>query len=68
MRSAIMIESHENDFQEVKSVPSWILEESEDNDFNAHGLELAESVIRNVMRQEVSVLHITKILRLGKWV
>lgn len=66
-----MIESHENEFQEVKPVPSlliWILEESEDNDFNAHGLELVESVIRNVMRQEISVLHITKVLRLGKWV
>ncbi|VDP71199.1 unnamed protein product [Schistosoma mattheei] len=48
----------------------WDLEESKDNDpakRHAHDLQLVESVIRNVL-PEVSAVHITKAIRLGKWV
>ncbi|CAH8436321.1 unnamed protein product [Schistosoma guineensis] len=60
--------------KEAKPIPSliiWNLEESKDNDpvkRHAHDLQLVESVVRNVLPEEVSGVHITKVIRLGKWV
>ncbi|VDP87375.1 unnamed protein product [Schistosoma mattheei] len=60
--------------KEAKPLPSliiWNLEESKDNDpsrRHAHDLQLVESLVRNVLPEEVSGVHITKVIRLGKWV
>ncbi|VDP16756.1 unnamed protein product [Schistosoma margrebowiei] len=60
--------------KEAKPLPSliiWNLEESKDNDparRHAYDLQLVESVVRNVLPEEVSGVHITKVIRLGKWV
>ncbi|CAH8663113.1 unnamed protein product [Schistosoma margrebowiei] len=60
--------------KEAKPLPSliiWNLEESKDNDparRRAHDLQLVESMVRNVLPEEVSGVHITKVIRLGKWV
>ncbi|VDP04689.1 unnamed protein product [Schistosoma mattheei] len=60
--------------KEAKPLPSliiWNLEESKDNETakrHAHDLQLVESVIRNLIPEEVSGVHITKVIRLGKWV
>ncbi|VDP69559.1 unnamed protein product [Schistosoma curassoni] len=61
-------------FKKVKRLASliiWNLEELKDNDLNkrhADGLQLVKSVVRNVLPEEVSGVHITKVIRLGKWV
>ncbi|VDP77839.1 unnamed protein product [Schistosoma mattheei] len=58
----------------AKPLPSlviWNLEESKDNDpakRHARDLQLVESVIRNVLPEEVSGVHITKVILLGKLV
>ncbi|VDP69115.1 unnamed protein product [Schistosoma mattheei] len=55
----------------LSSLIIWNLEESKDNDFarrHAHDLQLVESAVRNVIPKEVSGLHITKVIQLGKWV
>ncbi|VDP38083.1 unnamed protein product [Schistosoma margrebowiei] len=60
--------------KEAKHLPSliiWNLEESKDNDparRHAHDLQLVEYVVRNVLPEEVSEVHITKVIRFGKWV
>ncbi|VDO95886.1 unnamed protein product [Schistosoma margrebowiei] len=60
--------------KEAKPLPSsiiWNLEESKDYDLarrHAHDLQLVESVVRNVLPEEVSGVHITKVIRLGKCV
>ncbi|VDP39025.1 unnamed protein product [Schistosoma margrebowiei] len=56
--------------KEAKPLPSliiWNLEESKDNDparRHAHDLQLVESVVRNVLPEEVSGVHIAKVIRL----
>ena len=35
---------------------------------HTHDLQLVEYVVRNVLPEEVSGVHITKVIRLGKWV
>ena len=61
-------------FKEVKQVPIviiWNLEESKDNGpakRHAHDLQLLRSVIRNELPEEVSGVHIMKVIRLGKYV
>ncbi|CAH8491236.1 unnamed protein product [Schistosoma bovis] len=60
--------------KEAKPLPSliiWNLEESKDNDparRHAHDPQLVESVVRNVLPEEILGVHITKVIRLGKWV
>ncbi|VDP47139.1 unnamed protein product [Schistosoma curassoni] len=60
--------------KEAKFLPSliiWNLEQSKDNDpakRHARDLQFVESVMRNVLPEEVSGVHITKVIRLGKWV
>ncbi|VDO77764.1 unnamed protein product [Schistosoma curassoni] len=60
--------------KEANPLPSliiWNLEESEDNDparRHAHDLQLVESVVRNALHEEASGVHITKVMRLGRWV
>ncbi|VDP49503.1 unnamed protein product [Schistosoma margrebowiei] len=59
--------------KEAKPLPSliiWNIEESKDSDparRHAHDLQLVESMVRNVLPEEVSGVHITKVIRLSKW-
>ncbi|VDP70114.1 unnamed protein product [Schistosoma curassoni] len=58
--------------KEARPLPSlitWNREESKDNDpagRHAHDLQLLESVVRNVLHEEVSGVNVTKVIRLGK--
>ncbi|CAH8616402.1 unnamed protein product [Schistosoma rodhaini] len=61
-------------FKAVKQMPSviiWNLAESKDTDpakRHAHDLQLVGSLIRNILPEEVPGVHISKVIRLGKYV